>query len=166
MKLIVGLGNPKKEYQYNRHNVGFILLDDYADRNKLSFKSFPKANSMITQESGIYFCKPQTFMNNSGDAVVKMSNFYKISPKDICVIHDDLDLEFGVIKKQFGKGAAGHHGVEDIINKLGTQDFWRIRVGIGRPNIKETTPDYVLADFNKEEIDFLKTINLKTYLEF
>ena len=164
MKLIVGLGNPGKEYENTRHNAGFILLDKLASLHKVVFKEFSKANCLLTQIPGFYLCKPMTFMNNSGDAVSKLSNFYKIFPKDIIVVHDDLDLEFGVVKKQFGRGSAGHNGVEDIIQKLGTKDFWRIRIGIGKPANGMSTSDYVLNNFTGEEISKLRELELNEYI--
>lgn len=164
MKLIVGLGNPGKEYEFNRHNVGFILLDKFAEKNDSKFQTFAKANSLTTQFNDFYMCKPQTFMNKSGDAVLKMSKFYKIEPKDIIVVHDDLDLEFGVVKKHFGKNSAGHNGVEDIIQKLGTKDFWRVRIGIGRPVTPKPTVDYVLGDFSSKELEELRNMDLNQYI--
>lgn len=164
MKLIVGLGNPGKEYENTRHNVGFILLDKLAVSKDVKFKEISKLNCIITQIDDYYLCKPTTFMNKSGDAVSKVSNFYKILPKDIIVVHDDLDLEFGVVKKQFGRGSAGHNGVEDIIQKLGTKDFWRIRVGIGKPSNRMSTSDYVLNNFTYEEISKLRELELNEYI--
>jgi PTH1 family peptidyl-tRNA hydrolase len=164
MKLIVGLGNPGKEYERNRHNVGFILLDKLAKESNLKFQSFSKANSLTTQTDKFYLCKPLTFMNNSGSSVLKMSKFYKIEPKNIIIIHDDLDLEFGVIKKHFGRGSAGHNGVEDILQQLGTKDFWRVRIGIGRPTNSKPTVDYVLEDFTSTEIDRLRELELNEYI--
>ena len=164
MKIIVGLGNIGTKYVKNRHNVGFILLDNYAEILGVKFAHSDKVSSLVTQTDGLRLCKPQTFMNNSGDAVIKMSKFYKVLPKDICIIHDDLDLEFGVVKFQFGRGSAGHNGVLDIINKLGTQDFWRLRVGIGRPKDDTSATDYVLKDFTQEQISVLRDIDLNEYI--
>ena len=154
MRLIVGLGNPGKEYEKCRHNTGFILLDKLAEEKGLKWKKASKFESEIAEFEDDILVKPQTFMNNSGDAVSKLVNFYKLSPDDLIVIHDDVDLSFGIVKKQKGKNAAGHHGVEDIMEKLGTKDFWRIRVGIGKPeNSKIPVDSWVLQNFSEEELE-------------
>lgn len=164
MKLIIGLGNPGKKYQENRHNIGYILLDKFAEDNKVKFSESQKMGSLITQVGTLYLCKPNNFMNNSGDAVSKMSTFYKISPEDILVIHDDLDLEFGTIKLQRDKSAAGHNGVQDIINKLGTKNFWRLRIGIGRPSDQTPIDQYVLNNLSSGQIEWLRKIDLHEYI--
>jgi len=154
MKLVVGLGNPGKKYERCRHNAGFIILDKFSKENKLKWEKSLKFESYIAEYGDLILVKPQTFMNNSGIAVSKILNFYKISPSDIVVIHDDVDLPLGSVKKQRGKNAAGHHGVEDIIEKIGTKDFWRIRVGIGKPDNADMTIDkWVLQNFEDGEID-------------
>lgn len=160
MKIIVGLGNPGKEHEKSRHNTGFILLDKFAEEKALKWKKSSKFESEIAEFEGDILVKPQTFMNNSGDAVVKLMNFYKINPEDLIVIHDDVDLDLGSIKKQKGKNAAGHHGVEDIMEKLGTKDFWRIRVGIGKPENRNIPVDkWVLQDFGEEELEQVRSLN-------
>lgn len=161
MKLIVGLGNPGKEYEKCRHNVGFILLDRLAEEKDLNWKKVSKFESEIAEfEDGI-LVKPQTFMNNSGRAVSKLLNFYKISLEDLIVVHDDVDLIFGTVKKQKGKNAAGHHGVEDIMEKIGTKDFWRIRVGVDKPGNREIPVDaWVLQDFSESEFGEIENIDL------
>ena len=153
MKLIVGLGNPGEKYKKQRHNVGFMILDQFAKEENLSWEDNSKLKSKMVKLKDTFLMKPQTFMNNSGDAVSLVSHFYKISPEDITVIHDDVDLPFGEIKNQFNIGPAGHHGVEDIILKLGTKEFNRIRGGIGRPeNADIPVDEYVLMDFSDDEI--------------
>ncbi|MBU1133209.1 aminoacyl-tRNA hydrolase, partial [Patescibacteria group bacterium] len=153
MKLIVGLGNPGEKYSKQRHNVGFMILDQFAKEENLSWEDNSKLKSKMVKLKDTVLMKPQTFMNNSGDAVYLVSHFYKISPEDITVIHDDVDLPFGEIKNQFNVGPAGHHGVEDIILKLGTKEFNRIRVGIGRPeNINIPVDEYVLMNFSDNEL--------------
>jgi len=103
-------------------------------------------------------------MNNSGNAVSKLFNFYKISPDDLIVVHDDVDLKFGTVKKQKGKNPAGHHGVEDIIEKIGTKEFWRLRVGLGKPENKNTPVDkWVLQDFSEEDLKEIKGLNLSLF---
>ena len=161
MKLIVGLGNPGERYQKSRHNVGFILLDKFAADNNLNWRKVERFNSEVADYSNGLLIKPQTFMNNSGDAVSKLVNFYKISLNDLIIIHDDVDLPLGVIKKQKGKNSAGHHGVENIIEELGTKDFWRIRVGIGKPEDKNIPVDeWVLQDFGENELDIVAKLDL------
>jgi PTH1 family peptidyl-tRNA hydrolase len=166
MKLIVGLGNPGKKYKNCRHNTGFILLDKFAEENDLKWRKSSKFESEISEFGDTILVKPQTFMNNSGDAVSKLMNFYKISPEDLIVIHDDVDLLFGTVKKQKGKNAAGHHGVEDIMEKIGTKDFWRIRVGVGKPENIDTPVDvWVLQDFSDGEFDEILELNFDFYID-
>jgi len=155
MKLIVGLGNPGQQYANTRHNIGFKILD-LLNQNLTqsdSWESSQKNHSLIFKLKDIIFCKPQTFMNNSGDAVVSLQRLYKIEPTDIWVIHDDVDLEKGKIKIQKSGGSAGHNGIKSIIEKLGTQDFIRWRIGVGKPIDKQfqETADYVLENFSKDE---------------
>jgi len=161
MKIIVGLGNPGNQYKKYRHNTGFILLDKLAKEKSLKWKKSSKFESETAECEDLLLVKPQTFMNNSGDAVSKLVNFYKTTPKDLTIIHDDVDLSFGNVKKQRGKNAAGHHGVEDIMEKLGTKEFWRIRVGIGKPENKNIPVDkWVLQDFSDGELAQIKAIDL------
>ena len=140
MKLVVGLGNPGKQYQKTRHNVGFRVLD--ALENKLKAED---------QRLKAILLKPQTFMNLSGQEVAKKANFYKIKSEDMAVIYDELDLPFSEIRVRKSGSSAGHKGVESIINSLGTENFTRIRIGIGRPPENFRTEDYVLENFTKEE---------------
>ncbi len=159
MKLIVGLGNPTEKYIHTRHNVGFIILDILADKLGVQFKNEDKFKALTalvkvepSTEGSTLLVKPQTYMNLSGDSVRLISDFYKIEPKDILVIHDDLDFELAELKKQFSKNSAGHNGVQDIIEKLGTKDFYRLRVGIGK-SIQIPSEDYVLQNFSKEDLE-------------
>ena len=137
MYLIVGLGNPGKEYQNNRHNVGYLVVDQITKSEKENIK--------------FKILKPNQFMNNSGQQVAKEANYYKIKPIEIFVIHDDVDLEFGKVRISFGSGSGGHNGVKSIIEHLKTQDFWRVRVGVGRPRLGQETDNYVLEDFPSEQ---------------
>jgi peptidyl-tRNA hydrolase, PTH1 family len=153
-KIIVGLGNPGTQYKYSRHNVGFIILDEICKDLDLHWKSSAKFDGRYCVQGNTAFLKPQTFMNSSGTSVQKFAAYHGVPPDKIVVIHDDLDLEFLQTKKQIGAGAAGHHGVEDISEKLGTKDFWRIRIGVGRPasTVADTT-DWVLSNFSPTELD-------------
>lgn len=154
MKLIVGLGNPGKDYKNTRHNVGFMFLDEFAKQNSLKFKvdlafKCEITNTRINDEI-VYLIKPLTYMNNSGISVYNVSNYYKIDSKDILVIHDDLDLELGRIRFRNHGTSGGHKGVQSIINETGTSDFSRLKVGISKVD-KEDTIDYVIGYFSKSE---------------
>ncbi len=162
MKIIVGLGNPGEKYKNIRHNVGFMILDKFAEKEGLNWEDCPKFESEIILDKEFMLVKPQTYMNNSGSAVSKILNFYKCKLKDLIVIHDDVDLPFGSVKKQINKNSAGHRGVEDIIDKLGSKNFWRLRVGIGKPEDKRIPVDeWVLQDFTKVELGSVANINIE-----
>ncbi len=156
--MAVGLGNPGKEYAGNRHNVGFMAVDYLMDELKFSGKKVKnKAIIIDGQYAGLrlYLVKPQTFMNLSGDPVNALLRFFKIPVADLIVLHDDIDLPFGTIRLRPGGGAGGQKGVASIIQKLGTQNFARIRIGVGRPPGRMDAADYVLKDFSKLEKDEL-----------
>lgn len=176
MKLIVGLGNPGKEYENTRHNIGFMVLDDYIasatwkksstnqiNRNTIKDiinnydnmvnwqKKFKGLYTCITiSNEKVYFLKPATYMNLSGESVREIVNFFKINPKDILIIHDDLDLELGKIRIKKNSSDGGHNGIKSIINALGTKEFARLKIGISH-NKNYDTKDYVLGKFNNEE---------------
>ncbi len=162
MKLIVGLGNPGKEYEKTRHNAGFLALDELIGQiQDLRFKiqdGFKYEDKFDAEMMGgeikgekVIFVKPQTFMNNSGEAVKKIADFYKISPSDIIIIHDDLDIPFGEVKVKTGGSSAGHNGVQSVIDHLGTEAFRRVKIGIGRPTEGISADKYVLQPFSGEE---------------
>jgi PTH1 family peptidyl-tRNA hydrolase len=158
MKLIVGLGNPVKEYQNTRHNVGFLVIDALVKSQKPHVESsFDKKSnaeifSLSLNNEKVLLVKPQTFMNNSGLAVRALVDFYKIPLKNIIIIHDEKDIPLGEYKIQTDRGPAGHNGVKSIIDHLGTKDFTRIRVGVGpKEGGIEKIIDYVLQKFSKEE---------------
>ena len=161
MKVIVGLGNPGEKYVKNRHNVGFIILDKWVKDRGLEWKFEKKFNAEVASGGKLLFIKPQTFMNSSGEAVSKILNFYKIPPENLLVVHDDVDLQIGTTKRQIGRGSAGHKGVESIIeDALGTPQFWRLRVGVGKsPDPKIITDDWVLMDLSEQEIKNLHTLS-------
>jgi len=150
MKLIVGLGNPGKEFEKTRHNVGFIVSNHLVG-SSLVWKEKGNLSSRIVKSSGLLVAQPRVPMNSSGLAVGRLVGYFKIELGDLLVIHDDLDLELGSFKLQKGRGAAGHHGVESIIQALGSSDFWRLRVGIARPPEGASAEDYVLEKFGEEE---------------
>ena len=159
MKLIVGLGNPGKSYAGNRHNVGFQCLDYFAREHRIPIKERRfrlkalKAKYGMGEVAGtpLVLAKPRTYMNNSGAAVIQLVRRFEISPDNLIVIYDDMDLPLGKLRIRQRGSAAGHKGVASIIASLKSEDFPRIRVGIGRPNGDEVS--YVLSDFSAEEKD-------------
>lgn len=158
MKLIVGLGNPGKEYENTRHNIGFNVIDLYLKKNNLKLDK-DKFNGKYTKTSihdeDVILLEPQTFMNLSGDSVRKVMDFYKINIDDILVIQDDLDMEVGKIKLKEKSSSGGHNGIKDIEQKLGTNNFKRLKVGISNDKTRDTK-DYVLGKFSKEEKEILE----------
>ena len=154
MRLVVGLGNPGARYARNRHNIGFVIADAVARRYGFSawrdrFKG-EVAEGTIGGEKRLLL-KPQTFMNDSGEAVLAAMSFYKIRPEEILVIHDELDLRPGKVRVKRGGGSAGHNGLRSIDALVGA-DYWRLRIGIGHPGIKELVHPYVLQNFPAEEV--------------
>jgi PTH1 family peptidyl-tRNA hydrolase len=152
--LIVGLGNPGRKYQRNRHNVGFMVVDRLAELHGISLGRVQSralvGNGRIANQS-VILAKPQTMMNLSGDAVGPIASYYNIPPANVLVIYDELDLPFGVIRLREKGGAGGHNGMKSIINHLGN-DFPRLRLGIGRPPGRMPPAAYVLQDFGKEDV--------------
>ena len=152
-RLIIGLGNPGRKHAGNRHNVGFQCLDRLAEAWGLSFRR-RKHKALIAQGEiaglKVILTKPQTFMNPSGDAAERMARFYRVSPENILVIYDDLDLPTGKIRLRPEGGSGGHKGMKSTIEHLGTNGFPRLRVGIGRPHHGDPV-DYVLGDFTPDE---------------
>lgn len=158
MKLFVGLGNPGQKYQRNRHNIGFMAMDEIFHRHKFSGWS-EKFKGEIAQgtigDEKILLLKPQTFMNLSGQSVQGAAAFYKILPEDIVVFHDELDLAEGRLRVKKGGGAGGHNGLRSIDEYLGPE-YWRVRLGIGHPGDKDLVSPYVLGNFLPEEKDWLE----------
>lgn len=171
MKLIVGLGNPGKEYENTRHNVGFLVLNKLQqttikDQQILPFRLENQFKAEITQTRGIgqdriIFAKPQTYMNNSGEAVKKIMDYYKISSDDLWVVCDDLNLDLGVVRIRLSGSDGGHNGLKSIIDKIGSNKFIRFRVGIGL-NKNLPAEKYVLQKFNKDEDKIIKKTIDKT----
>jgi PTH1 family peptidyl-tRNA hydrolase len=154
MYLIAGLGNPGQQYAGTRHNIGFMMLDHFVEKNNLTFtdsKWKALVSKAVIWDESVVLLKPQTFMNLSGMAVAQAVNFYKLQPANIIVIHDDLDMEFGRLKIVSGGGDGGHKGIRSIIEHLGTKNFPRIKIGIGRPPTPVPPDKYVLSTFNSEE---------------
>ena len=154
MLLFVGLGNPTPNSENNRHNVGFKVIDSINKKFGLS-KQKPKFKGLLTtgniQNKKIYAIKPLTFMNNSGICIRELLEYFKIDAENVIVFHDDLDVEFGKIKAKFGGSNAGHNGIASIDKFIG-KDYSRIRIGIGKPQDKIEVADYVLQNFNEDEV--------------
>lgn len=189
MKLIVGLGNPGEKYTNTRHNLGFetlnYFLKKYESVEDSSWEANKKAKSLTKKvkikKDEVLLVKPQTFMNNSGEAVASLTAYYKVKPENVVVIHDELDLPLGKIQIKFGGGTAGHNGLESIVKSLGTDRFVRIRMGIGKPtkvdgskfenNLHNSGAHHVLDKFSENEEHEVKSMikkvqkNLELLLE-
>lgn len=161
MKLVVGLGNPGKEYSSTRHNIGFIVLDNYIGEDKWSLKFNGLYITKLINGEKVIFLKPQSFMNLSGSVVKKFVDYYDISLDNILVIQDDLDLECGKLRVKKDSSAGGHNGIKDIIALLGSKDFLRLKIGISQS--VGDTKDYVLSSFSKKEMGVLNE-NMSVYL--
>lgn len=157
MKLIVGLGNPDKEYDKTRHNVGFMVIDNYLGSVNWSNKFNALYCEKVINGEKIIFVKPLTYMNNSGNAVGEFVRYFNIDNKDILVIQDDLDLNVGDYKLKMHSSSGGHNGIKSIIASLGNQDFPRLKVGIGSVK-KDEVIDYVLGKFSKSELEVLNEL--------
>lgn len=159
--LIVGLGNPGREYQESRHNIGFLLLSRLAERLGVSFSRL-QSKALVTdgryQDHKIILAKPQTFMNLSGQAVGPLVNFYKIPLENLLVVYDEVDLPFGTLRLRPSGGSGGHNGMKSLITRLGTEGFPRLRLGVSRPPGRMEAAAYVLQDFSSEEAALLPEI--------
>ncbi len=157
MKLICGLGNPGKEYSNTRHNVGFMIIDNYLNGEKFKEKFGGLYLEKIIKGEKIIFLKPQSYMNNSGAVVKPFIEYYKISRKDVLIIRDDLDLKLGHTRIKFDSTSGGDNGIKSIINFLGGKDFYQYKVGISNDKLKDTK-DYVLGNFSNKEKEILDKI--------
>jgi peptidyl-tRNA hydrolase, PTH1 family len=160
MRLIVGLGNPGAQHSGHRHNVGFMAAGAIARRHGFSparekFHSLAAEGTLAGDKALILW--PQTYMNDSGRAVQAAMQFYKAEPNDLTVLYDEIDLEFGKVRVKKGGGAAGHNGIRSIDAHVGP-DFWRVRIGVGHPGVKELVKHYVLHDFDAEEKPEVETM--------
>lgn len=156
IRLVVGLGNPGAEYEKTRHNAGFWLVDELAWKYKAALRAESKffgeaARGQLPAGGDIWLLKPMTFMNLSGQAVAALAKFYKITPEQILVVHDELDLPPGTARFKQGGGHGGHNGLKDIIAKLGGPNFWRLRLGIGHPGDRSEVVNFVLKKPRAEE---------------
>ena len=160
MYLLVGLGNPGLQYSKNRHNVGFLIIDEIQQeygfpKYKEKFSGYISENKI--KENKVFLLKPQTFMNDSGRSVIEVASFYKISVDNIIVIHDEIDLAPAKVQLKKGGGYAGHKGLESIGHHV-SKDFYRIRVGVGHPGEKDLVSGYVLSDFSKGDNQWVSKI--------
>jgi PTH1 family peptidyl-tRNA hydrolase len=153
MRLVVGLGNPGREYEATRHNAGFWWVDNLAHSLGVTLKTesrFHGKLARVRSEDDCWLLEPMTFMNRSGQAVGALTGFYKIAPEEVLVVHDELDLPPGTVRLKKGGGVAGHNGLKDIAARIGL-DFWRLRIGIGHPGDRDAVIDYVLHPPRVEE---------------
>ncbi|MDP4001671.1 MAG: aminoacyl-tRNA hydrolase [bacterium] len=179
MKLIIGIGNPDPQYQQTRHNVGFMFLDYL--RKKIDAGDFSedrKSNALVSkskiEKTSVILAKPLCYVNKSGEVVAKLAKFYKIKPKDVIVVQDDLDIEFGTFKNSFEKNSGGHKGIESVIKSLKTNKFYRLRIGTSIRALEKAREqsdkkrdafvvDFVLAKFSPKEQDTIKKMFPKIY---
>ncbi|MFC1465169.1 MAG: aminoacyl-tRNA hydrolase [Candidatus Brachytrichaceae bacterium NZ_4S206] len=158
-RIIVGLGNPGKQYANNRHNIGFMVVDRLAERHGLKFaRMMHKGLVALGEIEGhkVALVKPQTFMNLSGESVVPIVKFYKSEPSDLLVVYDELDLPAGQLRMRPKGGSGGHNGMKSIIARLGSEDFPRLRIGVGRPPGRRDPKDFLLDDFTRDELAALE----------
>jgi PTH1 family peptidyl-tRNA hydrolase len=162
--LVIGLGNPGPEYAKNRHNVGFMVADLLADRIGAKFGRHRKAAALVAEGHlglggpRLVIAKPMTFMNLSGGPVAALSQFYKIPIEQVIAVHDELDIPYGQLRLKVGGGEGGHNGLRSMSKSLGSKEYLRVRVGIGRPPGRQDPADYVLSDFStveRKELEFL-----------
>ena len=154
MWLIAGLGNPGKKYLLTRHNVGFLAVDYYL--NNIGSPPEKKEHKSLTysfkiEDQKVIMAKPQTYMNDSGEAIQALSHFYKIAPENILILHDEVEQPFQQMKLQFNRGHGGQNGIRDIHQKLGTSEYYRLRIGVGRPDGKKDVSSHVLSPFSNLE---------------
>ncbi|MCK6418257.1 MAG: aminoacyl-tRNA hydrolase [Alphaproteobacteria bacterium] len=155
--LLVGLGNPGKDYARHRHNAGFMVLDRLQEES-----GFPawrkKFSGLMTEKGSVVLLKPMTYMNLSGQSVGEAARFYKIAPEHIVVFHDELDVAPGDMRIKKGGGSAGHNGLKSITAHLESPDYWRVRIGIGHPGHRDQVSDYVLSNFSKADAALVESV--------
>lgn len=155
MRLVAGLGNPGRKYQATRHNAGFWWVEQLADRTRVSLRAETRFHGRLGRlappNGDAWLLLPETFMNHSGRAVAALASFYRIAAHEVLVVHDELDLPPGTVKLKKGGGTGGHNGVSDVAAQLGSKDFWRLRIGIGHPGVRDEVLDYVLYPPRTEE---------------
>jgi PTH1 family peptidyl-tRNA hydrolase len=153
--LVVGLGNPGPRYETTRHNLGFLVADILAERIGSGFKAHKRSGAEVATgrlgDRSVVLAKPRVYMNESGRQVGPLANFYSVAPADVIAIHDELDIDFGRIRLKLGGGEGGHNGLRSVASALGTKDFQRVRIGIGRPPGRKDAATYVLENFTPAE---------------
>jgi len=156
-RLVVGLGNPGAEYIETRHNAGFWFCEQLAARLGVTFSHESRFHGFVAnaRQAGVWLLMPQTFMNRSGQSVGALARFYRIPPAEILVVHDELDIPPGQLRLKFGGGLGGHNGLKDITAHCGSQDFWRLRIGIGHPGDRNQVVNYVLKPPRREEYELI-----------
>ncbi len=160
MKLIVGLGNPGKEYENTRHNIGYMIIDNFVNSDNWKKESLAYVLKQTINNENVLFIKPTTYMNLSGQAVQYYLNYYKIDKKDLLVIQDDMDLDIGKVRLKLKSSAGGHNGIKDIIKNIKTDEFLRLKIGISKPT--NDTIEFVLGKFPKSDLEILKN-NMNMY---
>lgn len=150
--LVVGLGNPGPKYVGTRHNIGFEVAEELVSRSFGSFSAHKRSNTDIAQLPGLIVAKPRSFMNLSGTPIRALCDFFKISPANVIVVHDELELDFGSVKLRQGGGDHGHNGLKSTSKSLGTKDYWKLSMGIGRPPGRMDPASFVLKPFGKQEL--------------
>lgn len=164
--VIVGLGNPGKQYEETRHNVGFMLVDEIAAESHASFVFQNKFNAFVVktmwQGREVILVKPQTFMNISGESVRLILSFFKVTEQNLIVVSDDLDQAHGAVKMRIGGGHGGHNGIRSILEQVSSDKFCRVKIGIGKPLYKNATANWVLHKFSAEEFSILKNESFPT----
>ena len=152
IKLVVGLGNPGKEYERTRHNAGFWLVERFAQANGMVLRKDSKFKALVGKTAnGAWFLLPQSFMNLSGQPVQMLAGFFRIKPEEVLVVHDELDFPPGTVRLKQGGGIAGHNGLKDISQRLATHEYWRLRLGVGKPPAGTEGADYVLQKPSAED---------------
>ena len=152
IRLVVGLGNPGKEYERTRHNAGFWLVEKYAQTSGFVLRKDPKFKALVGKDAtGAWLLLPQSFMNLSGQPVQMLAGFFRIKPEEVLVVHDELDFPPGTVRLKQGGGIAGHNGLKDISQRLATHEYWRLRLGVGKPPAGSEGGDYVLQKPPAEE---------------
>jgi len=154
MKLIIGLGNPGSQYSNTRHNIGFLTVDKFKQRyfDDLNWQKVAKFEAQICKTKDLILVKPQTFVNNSGRSVTKITKFYKIDPEDILIIRDDIDLDLGQIRIKTNSGSGGHNGIKSIEESLASSAFFQLKIGVDHPGSKVRVQGHVLGQLTSEEI--------------
>lgn len=159
MKAIIGLGNPEEKYRFTRHNTGFLMLDEILKSHNITLSD--KFNSFFGKKGDVLYLLPKTYMNLSGNAVIELMNFYKLTNKDILVIYDDATIEFGTFRFKKNGSFGGHNGIKSIINRIGNDVFDRLKIGVGPVPDRIPIDNFVLGNFTKEELDGISKMSLK-----